>query len=45
MRGILAYRAYHRAQAAYDEGKPTKEQTELLDMVDEWRREEDDERG
>jgi len=44
MRGILACRAYHRAQAAYDEGPITKEQTELLTQVDELRREEDGER-
>jgi len=39
--GILFCRNYRRAHAAYDEGKPAKEQTELLMAVDAWRREED----
>jgi len=34
-------RAYREAKNAYDHGKPTKEQTELLTMVDTWRLEED----
>jgi len=41
VQAILFCRTYRRATTAYDSGKPTTEETELLTQVDSWRNEED----
>jgi hypothetical protein len=40
VQAILFCRTYRRATTAYDTGKPTAEESELLTQVDEWRNEE-----
>jgi len=42
VRAIMDCRAYRQACRTYEDGKLTKDQSELLARVDQWRREEEE---